>query len=461
MLHFASACERNPWPRLISWLLLASCCYALPLAARAASQDTDSARSDLRIEGSNTLGAELIPALLKGMLQQQGIRQIQLEPGAQANEQILLALGRDGRHLRFDIAAHGSSTGFTALAQGRADLAASSRLIKAAESQALAHLGDMRSAASEHIIGLDGLAIIVHPDNPLKALSSTQLAQVFAGQVRDWSELGGPQGSIVLYARDEQSGTFDSFNELLLKPNAVQLSATAKRFEDSSTLSAGVSQDRQAIGFIGLPYVRHSKPLAVSAPDAQAMLPSPSLIATEDYPLARRLYLYSPAPSNNPWLQQLVAFAHSDAGQAIVKQAGFVGQNIQAMTVEVQADMPSAYQQLAATALRLSVNFRFAEGSASLDNKAQQDLKRLLSYLQAEHKLSGKVVLVGFADSKSAAQRAELLSRLRAMAVRRELQRAGAQVQNMLGMGAAMPVASNTGDEGRVKNRRVEVWVYP
>jgi phosphate transport system substrate-binding protein len=460
MLHLATASDRDTWPRLIGWLVLASCCYALPWNALAANAEPTSTSSELRVAGSNTLGAELIPALLNGLLQQQGIGQIQLEPGAQANEQILLALGRDERHLRFDIAAHGSSTGFTALAQGKADLAASSRPIKPSESTALVNLGEGQ-ALREHIIALDGLAIVVHPDNPIKALSTTQLAQVFAGQISNWAELGGPSGAIHLYARDEQSGTFDSFNELLLKPHGVQLSSSAKRYEDGSALSDAVSQDRLGVGFIGLAAVRQSKALAVSAEGTQAMLPSPSLVATEDYPLARRLYLYSPAQSSNPWLASLLEFAQSDAGQAIVRQVGFVGQQVQAMPVTGQTQAPQAYQQLAKQALRLSVNFRFAQGSASLDSKAQQDLSRLLDYLHSTQTASNRLLLVGFADSKADAQRAELLSRLRAMAVRRELQRAGVQVQSLLGMGAELPVASNSADEGRIKNRRVEVWVYP
>lgn len=153
-------------------------------------------------------------------------------------------------------------------------------------------------------------------------------------------------------------------------------------------------------------------------------------------------------------------FTQSDAGQAIVAQAGFVAQTVQAIDVAPTARMPAVYRDLAAQAQRLSVNFRFAEGSASLDNKARTDLQRVIGYLARHNKLKGQVSLVGFGDEKDDPERARLLSRLRAMAVRRELVKQGVVLRDVQGLGSEMPVAGNDLDEGRIKNRRVEVWVY-
>jgi phosphate transport system substrate-binding protein len=122
--------------------------------------------------------------------------------------------------------------------------------------------------------------------------------------------------------------------------------------------------------------------------------------------------------------------------------------------------MPETYQALAREAQRLSLNFRFQQGSAVLDNKAQRDLERLVSYLTAQDKLQRKVVLVGFGDAKADPVRAELLSKLRAMAVRRELARHEVILRQVTGLGDELPVAANNADDGRLKNRRVEVWVY-
>ncbi|MGY3084721.1 substrate-binding domain-containing protein [Pseudomonas fragi] len=416
--------------------------------------------ADLRIQGSNTIGANLGPALVSAMLAEQGLHDIHSVPVIPPNEHSIVGTTAQGQQIRVDVAAHGSGTGFTALAAGLADLVASSRPIKDRELVDLEPLGDLKSPDAEQVIAIDGLAIILHPHNPLNQLNTEQLAQIFSGQISRWEQLGGTGGAIHLYARDDQSGTWETFKELVLNRNGQPLSSTAQRFESSEQLSEAVSHDPQAIGFIGLPYIREAKAVAIVDGASQPMLPLTSLIASEDYPLSRRLFLYLPPATNNPWAKALVAFTQSPQGQAIVGQNGFVAQSVQADNVMPGAHMPEQYQALTREAQRLSVNFRFEEGSASLDNKARQDLLRVVDYLSAHGKLDKQVTLVGFGDAKDDPQRAQLLSRLRAMAVRRELVKSGVVLREIRGYGAQMPVAANTEDEGRLKNRRVEVWVY-
>lgn len=446
--------ESRPWSQTAALLALAFCCYVMPWPASAGE-----ANLLLRIQGSNTIGAHLAPALAAGLLRQQGVAHPEQQISA-PNE--VSVSGRDAqrRLLQITVAAHGSGTGFVALAEGSAELAASSRPIKDSEQASLASLGDLRSASAEQVIALDGLAIIVHPDNPVQQLDIGQVAALFAGEIDNWQALGGPAGAVRLYARDDNSGTFDTFKELVLSSQGKQLAGAAQRFESSDELSERVSQDPQAIGFIGLPYIRQAKALHIADQGSQAMPASRELISTEDYPLSRRLFFYLKPDESNPWARALVEFAQSAEGQAIVTANGFIGQQVQAMRVAVDASQPRVYQRLAAQAQRLSVNFRFREGSAELDNKALHDLQRLLDYLKANDKQHRQLVLVGFGDPKSDPARAALLSKLRAMAVRRELARAGILPRDILGLGEQLPVASNQQDDGRLKNRRVEVWVY-
>ncbi len=454
------ASDRQSWNRGASALLLAFIVSLLPCSATAALPVPADGGNALRIQGSNTIGAKLGPALVRGLLEEQGFTAIRIEPGDAQNEQRIIGQSADGRRLSIEVAAHGSGTGFAALKSASADLAASSRPIKASEALDLAALGDLKSRSAEQIIAIDGLAIILHPSNPIGALRTDQLAQIFAGEVQDWAQLGGRPGPITLYARDDNSGTYDTFKELVLSANGKTLASSARRFESSDTLSDLVSQDPQGIGFIGLPYIRQAKALAIAAGESQPMPPSQTLIATEDYPLSRRLFLYNQPDLRNPWAKALVRFAHSPRGQAIVAQNGFIAQTVQAVSVTPNSAMPAAYQTLAREARRLSVNFRFQEGSASLDNKALRDIERVLSYLKDQDKLRQKAVLVGFGDPKADPARAELLSKLRAMAVRRELAKQGVFFREVTGFGDELPVAANDGDEGRIKNRRVEVWVY-
>ncbi len=435
-------------------------CFAISLPAVATPLPIPDQGPALRIQGSNTIGAALGPALVKGLMEHQGLQGVHSEPGAGANEQRVVGKTRQGKTVTVEVAAHGSSTGFAALKNARADLAASSRPIKDSELVDLEPLGDLKSPNAEQVIAIDGLAIILNPRNPLNTLNTEQLAQIFNGEVSTWEALGGSGGAIHLYARDDQSGTYDTFKELVLSRRGKPLAGTAQRFESSEALSDAVSHDPQGIGFIGLPYVRQAKAVAIVDGDSQPMLPLTSLIATEDYPLSRRLFFYVPPSSRNPWAKALVDFSQGSKGQAIVAANGFIAQQVQAIGVTPRPSMPDDYQAIARDAQRLTVNFRFEEGSASLDNKARQDLQRVVAYIRSHGKLDKRVTLVGFGDAKNDPQRAALLSKLRAMAVRRELVKSGVVLRDIRGFGAQMPVAANTADEGRIKNRRVEVWVY-
>lgn len=413
----------------------------------------------LRIQGSNTVGAKLAPMLIAGLFEARGLQSVRIVTTERENEQRVIGTNAAGRAFHALVAAHGTGTGFAGLKDGSAGLAAASRPIKQSEYDSLSALGDLRSADAEQIIAIDGLAIIVHPDNPITALSVEKVAQLFSGEVSNWQELGGNDLRVEVHARDDQSGTYDTFKELVLGAQGRTLSTAAARYESNDHLSGTVSQHPGAIGFVGLASIGNARALAITDGESLPMLPSNASVATEDYPLSRRLFFYASPVLQSQWTRDYLAFAHSPAGQAIVGESGYIAQTIVPISLPVQADMPPAYRQLASEAQRLTVNFRFAEGSAHLDNKAQRDIGRLVDYLKANDKTMSSAVLVGFGDARNDLARAELLSKLRAMAVRRELVRGGILVREVDGLGAQLPVAANT-EMGRIKNRRVEVWVY-
>lgn len=443
--------------RLFPLLLLAVTGCGLVGSAFAAS--SPSGRAVLSIQGSNTVGAKLAPMLIAGFFEARGYRNIRIAPAGRLNEQRINAISPEGRPVFALVAAHGTGTGFAGLKDASADLAAASRPIKNSEAAGLAGLGDMRSAQAEQVIAIDGLAIVVHPDNPLDALSVQQVARLFAGEVSNWREIGGPDLSVRLLARDDHSGTFDTFKELVLGSQGKALASHARRYESNDELSRDVSTSPGAIGFVGLASVGSAKALAIADGDSQPMPPSSALVATEDYPLSRRLFLYARPEAQAPLLQDFINFVHGESGQAIVERSGYIAQQIKAIRLAVQPEMPLPYQQLAQDAQRLTVNFRFAQGSAQLDNKARRDVERLIEYLNSHDKRMRGATLVGFGDPRGDPARTALLSKLRAMAVRSELARGGILVREISGMGDQLPVASNQG-VGRLKNRRVEVWVH-
>ena len=435
-------------------LLLASL-LALPAALQAAEPAHP---TTLHIQGSNTVGYNLAPELLKALLEQRGYRNLHTHsPGL--DELTLTARNPGGNALHFQISSHGTRTGFAAMQQGKADMVAASRPITLEETAALSGQADLRNPKAEHVIGVDGLAIITHPSNPINSLTTSQLADLFAGKLRDWSELGAHKGPIHLYARDENSGTWDTFRSLVLDRRQLTLAAQAKRFESSEQLADQVAADPQGIGFVSLRYVRNAHAVAISDGNMlRSMLPTVELVASEDYPLSRRLYLYAP-PGRNEWAQALADFAESDEGQQIVADQGFVPQKVLPMPVKETAGMPATYTELVRNARRLNTTFRFADGSTELDSKALRDVERVVEYLKSHDKLDRKVVLVGF-DARQSSSNAQMISRLRAIAVQRQLAKAGVLVRDNLGLGDAVPVADNKDEDGRLRNRRVEIWVY-
>jgi phosphate transport system substrate-binding protein len=363
------------------------------------------------------------------------------------------------------VEAHGSATAFDSLAKTGCDIGMASRKIKPAEEAILSSLGDMTSPACEHVLALDGIAILVNKSNPMVSLSRKQIQAIFSGQITDWSKVGGKPGHIDVLARDDRSGTYDTFKSLVLE--SATLTQDAKRFEDSSALSDAVSANVNAIGFVGLPFIRSARAVSVSDQSTAPLLPTAFTVAREDYALSRRLFLYTPANPSNPLTLRFIQFATSDAGQEIVAKEGFVNQVIKKEDSKVAdsgptatpSDLPPAYGRLIADAERLSVDFRFRTGSSQLDNKALDDLDRVTSYLASPAARGREVMLIGFADNKGSTQANQSLSNERAKIVARQFGSRGVLAKISTGFGSAVPVASNESDEGREKNRRVEVWL--
>lgn len=424
----------------------------LPLLAN------DAPTTLLRLQGSNTINARLGPRLVAALLAEHGYRDPQVIPTAMMDEWQLVARAPNGASVAVQIAAHGSSTGFTALAAGTTDLAAASRPVTDSEVNILAGLGDLRSKEAEYVIGLDGLAIIVHPGNPLRELDLQQLARIFSGDIADWQQLGGKPGPIRLYARDDRSGTYDTFRELVLTPASKRLSAATSRFESNEELAQRVAEDPAGIGFTSLAAAARSPKLALRDGEGRAIAPSEASIATEDYPLARRLFLYGPPAQRSDWARSLLEFSQTPAGQAVVQQSGFVAQRIEPLTIDDTRGMPPAYGELARRAQRLTVNFRFTAGSARLDNKALRDVERLAAFMREPENAGRQLILLGFNDATEDPARAALLARLRATAVATALRHQQAFASEVLSLGDQLPVAGLS-PNGRVKNRRVEAWI--
>jgi len=415
------------------------------------------AAADLKIFGSNTVGAEFAPALIKEWLNKKGYEQITSKKDG--TETVLTGVSPRGESLTVELDAQGSSTGFRALEGKKADIGMSSRPIKSSEVDALRKYGHCDTAACEYVAALDGIAVIVNPANPLSKLKKVTLKSLFDGEVSDWSEVGGKAGPIHVYALDENSGTYDTFQHLVLTGGA-KLVKGAKRDASHAAISDMVAKDPNAIGFVGLPFVHNSKALSVSDGEAHAIAPNAFTVATEDYVLARRLFFYLPEVTATPLAKDFVNFVVSDQGQQIAEEIGFISQEVLEGNVELADTAPEEYRKLTAKAKRLSLNFRFLPGTTKLDNKAQRDVARLKAFMDKPANNKRYLMLFGFADSNESMPIVSLqLSTERADNVADLLVSQGMRPFTVRGYGNAVPVASNDTEAGRAKNRRVEVWV--
>jgi phosphate transport system substrate-binding protein len=425
----------------------------------------------LRLSGSNTIGASLAPRLVEAWLASQGASGVAVEQRRKDGQLVPETLVRgqlNGTPVAVEIRAHGSGEAFKDLANGSADIGMASRPVSSEEKAVLSALGDLTGPRSEHVIALDGIAVIVSERSPMQEISRQDLARVFSGEVSDWSQLKAGNGPVHVYARDDKSGTFDTFKHLVLgkKP----LVPSARRFEDSVALEAEVAKDPLGIGFVGLPYVKNSRALPISDGKSIALAPTVFTVKKEDYPLSRRLYLYTAAVPSNDRVGPFVRFVQSEAGQKVVKAVGFVDQNLGLAPQPQSAPLVrhctlsgqwprarDAYCRLVADRTDLGTNFRFRTGSAELDNRALQDLQRVLKLLSENP--DRKLALVGFADSSGQYPSNIKLSEQRADSVKKALSTLGITGVETYGFGPELPVADNAAEDGRERNRRVEVWV--
>ncbi|MBV9999389.1 MAG: extracellular solute-binding protein [Verrucomicrobia bacterium] len=268
-------------------------------------------RVALRLHGSNTIGAELAPAIAEEFLKHEGAISVQRKPGLREDETNLDAVLPDesAESVVIEIQGHGSKAAFDDLAADACDIGMSSRRIKAEEAQrcARAGLGDLVSAGGEHLLGLDAIVILVHKSNPIGALNKEQLADIFSGKITDWSQVGGRPGGINLYAMGDRSGTFDTFKALVL--GSRNLSPRALRYESNAKLSDDVATDNNGIGFAGMGFVRGARAVALGEPGAAPVMATPFSIVSQEYPLSRQLLLYSAVEPKNPWVRKFLDFA--------------------------------------------------------------------------------------------------------------------------------------------------------
>jgi len=208
----------------------------------------------------------------------------------------------------------GSGNGAKSLINGSCDIADMSRSMKPQE---IAAAKARRINPVANVVALDCLAMIVHPSNPVRALTEAQIGDIFSGRINNWRQVGGPNFPIVVIQRESNSGTQETFKELVMKGRPVVSGAETQA--SNGAVKNRVSQTRGAIGFVGLGYLDASvKKIAVNG-----VIPSAATVKNKTYRLSRDLYMYTNGKPAGV-VGTFIDLPKTPDGRRIIQELGFV-----------------------------------------------------------------------------------------------------------------------------------------
>jgi phosphate transport system substrate-binding protein len=210
----------------------------------------------------------------------------------------------------------GSGNGAKSLVNGMCDVATMSRFMKNEEFKAAVAKGVYPVGT---VVAIDGLAIVVHPSSPVQGLTIEQIRNIYTGKITNWKEVGGPNVAIVVISRDTNSGTYESFESLVM--NKQKISDKAEYVGSSGAIRARVQSTPAAIGYVGLGFVDKT----VKALKVNGVVPDNATVISGEYPIARPLFMFTngvPKPGSK--LYSFLNLYLTQKGQQIIEEIGFV-----------------------------------------------------------------------------------------------------------------------------------------
>ncbi len=213
----------------------------------------------------------------------------------------------------------GSGTGISALINGTTDVCNASREMKSSERDKLKQRFGTRGV--EIKCAKDGLAVYVNESNPVQELTLAQLKDIYTGKTTNWKDVGGPNERIVLYSRENNSGTYVYFKDNVL--DGDDFAATAQNLPGTASVVNAVAKDKYGIGYGGAAYGKGIRELKMKK-DATSQAYSPSIenIKSGNYPVTRFLFMYV---KNRPTgaIKEYIDWTLGDEGQQVVKEVGY------------------------------------------------------------------------------------------------------------------------------------------
>lgn len=210
----------------------------------------------------------------------------------------------------------GSGNGAKGLINGTIDVGTMSRFMKSSEFSAAAGKNVMPVA---HCVAFDGLPILVHPSNPVSELTIEQIRKIYTGVIKNWKEVGGPDVKIVFISRDTNSGTYETFENLVM--NKEKIADSCEYVGSNGAVRGRVQSTPAAIGYAGLGFVDNT----VKALKVNGIYPSRQTVVSGKYPIARPLFMFTNGyPKMGSPIFQFVTIHLSQKGQEMVERIGFV-----------------------------------------------------------------------------------------------------------------------------------------
>lgn len=427
---------------------------------------------DFTISGSDLIGTTIMPQLVSGYAatKDAALKVTTNDDGSIAS---LVADNGNGDMLgSYLIAPQTTSAAIKALESGQSQIAMTTRKATIVEQRSIAGL-------QEHLIALDNLVIVTHPNNTVDQISVDDLRRIYSGQITNWSKLGGPDAPIMVVAHPAESDTRKFFDARLFGADDTTSRAKQTAGQTDADVVEMVKSNPLAIGYVSYAFKDDAKPVSLVSSCGIQSTPDAFSAKTDEYLLGRRLFLYNTSEVSAD-AQKLIDFSISEDADVLIARSGFVNLDV-ARRVQSASDprfaglsgnQPSGAERLAVSEMltaigqndRLSTTFRFGAGSSRLDEKALKEMPRLIKYLSDLPK-GTEITLVGFADSIGAFERNRDLSVSRANQARAALQNAASAGQlnhlkiKAIGFGELTPASCNDTEDGRALNRRVEIWV--
>lgn len=213
----------------------------------------------------------------------------------------------------------GSGVGISALINGTTDICNASRPMKNSERDKLK--ARFNSLGVEIPVARDGITLYVNDGNPVSELSLDQIKAIYLGEITNWKVLGGPDTKIILYGRENSSGTYVYFRDNVLK--GADFSPLTQTLPGTAAVVNAVSKDKNGIGYGGAAYAKGIKVVKVRKDaSSPAYVPTIETIKAGEYPISRYLYMYTRSkPAGD--MKKFIDWVLSDEGQAIVSLVGY------------------------------------------------------------------------------------------------------------------------------------------